>query len=626
MQARRVALGLSALFAFCVACGSSDDGEGGAGDPTNGSGDDDIVGAGPDGGPGGEGSTSDPLAAPPFDPLTRCSKLDPNGAASPYARPVVTARVRTTKPTGVTLFVEGKSGDAYGVREGAAGPEIVRRRSASDLEVLASGNGTAEAPGEWMLRLDVSDAGVRGKAWPANSHEPAAWQVTWKGAPPAIAKISLAAAADADPKTSYVLAGPATAAGIDDDALHSYVSCKAPMPSVGPPADGKIDDAGDTKNKAEIAGLMRWALAKTNPLLVAIGAGTSNTIDGDVQACADGPMCIRRRFEGTELAYAALRTAGYTDEEIADRRRVRFVMWGFGNTGKDKDLVFHTNGAGDAKPFVVHNLGGENAAMRGPDGAPAANPVPFAGTFAYTKQHADDDANRMRDAVEAYAKTAPGFGDHTLIVGHSWGAAFTTVMALEKSHAFHIDLAMTVAMPKVAADLNALVPCSASLLTGNCPNITPKLDLEQGFYVGPGAMPLYRIDRPDDPVANARDFKSTMAMVNDVRDGMFAGHDYVIRKATPAPAKAQCTRTYQQCAPGGIACSTKHETVAYFSKKPSPTYVGMYGIDSFHIECTIGGAIFEYRCDGIGPLASTYCKSPPGSSEKICAAKPSDCP
>ena len=524
------------------------------------------------------------------------------------------------------LDVNGADGIKYGVREGANGPELVKRDSTGDT-VLAQAAGTASAPGEWMLRMIVEDGAIRGKAWPAVMHEPSDYQVSYSftggASAPNIANITLDA--DATTTAHYVLAGPATGTSIVSNTFHSHVSCTATMPTAAPPADGQVDAKGDLANQGEVKSFMTWAMDNKATRLVVLSAGTSNTVDtaGEITTCAAG-MCLKGKFEAFELAYAALRDAGYSDTDLADPSRVRFVMWGFGNTAKGQDLVFHTNGGGSAS-FVVRNLGGENAAINGPDGAPATDPVPYVGTFAYTRQHMQQDAAAFRDAVNAYALTEPTFAAHSLVVSHSWGAAYTSAMVLQDDLAFHVDLAMTVALPKIAADITELASCAEKLFISGCPGITADLDLGQGFYLAPGGLPLYRVDRPDDPVANAKDIQSLITTLKDViGDGVFGGHDYVIRKE-PEPATTQCTRSYQDCLVGSVLCSTKTENVDYLATPESTTYVGMYGVDSFHISCTVNGAVLEYRCDNVTSVTTTYCKAPPGGGERICVAKPSDC-
>ena len=461
----------------------------------------------------------------------------------------MTARITAAAaPQSALLDVNGSDDIKYGVREGANGPELVKRDLTGDT-VLAQGMGTASAPGEWMLRLVMEDGVIRGKAWPAVMHEPSDYQVSYSftggASAPNITTITL----DADAATTahYVLAGPSTGTTIASNTFHSYVSCTATMPTVPPPADGQVDAKGDLSNQAEVKSFMTWAMDHTASRLVVLSAGTGNTVDdaGAVTACAPG-MCLNRKFEAFELAYAALRAAGYSDSDLADSSRVRFVMWGFGNTALGQDLIFHTNGGGSAS-FVVRNLGGENSAMYGPDGAPATDPIPYIGTFAYTRQHMQQDAAAFRDAVNAYASTEPTFAAHSLVVSHSWGAAYTSAMVLEDDLGFHVDLAMTVALPKIAADITQPASCAEKLFISGCPGITADLDLNQGFYLAPGGLPLYRVDRPDDPVANSKDIQSLITTLKDViGDGVFGGHDYVIRKQ-PQPATTQCTRSYQDC-------------------------------------------------------------------------------
>jgi hypothetical protein len=199
-------------------------------------------------------------------------------------------------------------------------------------------------------------------------------------------------------------------------------------------------------------------------------------------------------------------------------------------------------------------------------------------------------------------------------------------MVLVNDLPFHVDLAMTVALPKIAADFNQLASCAEKLFIEGCPGVTADLDLPQGFYLAPSAIPLYRIDRPDDPVANEHDIKTLVTMLQDVvGNGTFSGHDYVIRKQ-PDPALTTCKRSYQQCLVGGILCSTKTEDVEYFASPAPTTYVGMYGVDTFHLACNQNGGVLEYRCDAVTKVASTYCKAPPGGGDRVCIAKPSDCP
>src|SRR5262249_53690244 len=156
------------ISALVVACSGS---SGDPAPPAN----DDVVGA-----PGAPpvGSDTPPAALPPpaFDPLERCASLDAKGANVAWTRVVLTARVTTPEPL---LYASAADGTRFGVREGEAGVEIVRRGADGVDQVVASAEATPKAAGEWMLRLLVDDGAVRAKAWPAATHEPYAWQASW---------------------------------------------------------------------------------------------------------------------------------------------------------------------------------------------------------------------------------------------------------------------------------------------------------------------------------------------------------------------------------------------------------------------------------------------------------------
>jgi hypothetical protein len=181
--------------------------------------------------------------------------------------------------------------------------------------------------------------------------------------------------------------------------------------------------------------------------------------------------------------------------------------------------------------------------------------------------------------------------------------------------AFHVDLALTAALPKVAPELGALAPCALQIFGGDlgaCLGAAvTKLDLDGGFFVGPGGAPLYRVDRPDDPVANARDPGSLVTALKDVLGaGVLSGHDYVVL-AEPSAATTTCTRT------GGEEVRVVDGAQA--------SYVGVYGVDTFHVSCTLDGHVLEYRCDGVSKVASAFCKDPPDNGEKVCTTAPTDC-
>ena len=559
---------------------------------------------------------------PAFDPLTRCEPLHdataPHGAASPTKEPVVTARFSAEQPgdARIELMIGGV---VYALREGAGGPEILDGGS-----VVGAGVGIPSAPGDWTLRFLDEGKVLRAKAWPTAMHEPSAWQASYvlpttDADESGVTRIHFTGASD-----RYVLAGVAVGAHLASPNFHDYVSCAMSMPTIGPPADGTTDDGGDMANQVEVGSLMKWAIDPTVPRLVVASAGTSSIVDANnVVTCPTG-RCLTTRFTTNDLAYAALKAAGYTDDDIANPAKIRFVMWGYGDYARDHDLTFFATGLGDARPLTIRDLGGANSAMLGPDAAPSANLLPWVGTFAYTQEHLLDDAQRMRDAVNAYAKTAPEFAAHTLVIGHSWGAATATALMLREDLEFHVDLGLSAAMPKFVAGIDQLGTCASNLFFGGCDGIIPALDLDQGFYLGPAGLPLYRIDRPDDPVAQARNVSGLITTLQDTGgQGSLGGHDYDIRRSA-AKTPATCTRSYQSCT-AGVFCSTEHETVSYLPPPIQTSYVGMYGIDSFHVSCNVeSGGTLEYWCNDVAMLSGVDCKTLP--TGKLCAAKPTDCP
>jgi hypothetical protein len=561
---------------------------------------------------------------------------------APYdADYVVTARIAGQEAALVARA--GDDGTGYALRARGGKLEILAI-GATD-KTLASGDARLDSE-EIVLRLRARDVDGRlelaGKAWTPNGSEPSAWAVTWNadvagGARPGRIGVTIGPGGAPAAQIAYVHVDYASPNGLDPKDLSPLASCRATFPSQPPAPDGMHDDAADAKNAAEAAQLLAGGLADRPARVVAVSAGTNNDMDAkgaspgcdtlsDAFAKAHaGDRCISSRYEALDIAWSALQTAGTPDEESADPARTQWLIWGFGDSTKDALLWYHPTGARDpAYAIPIVGLGGANAALHGPDGAPKDGVIPLVSTFAYTYQHAKGDAAGFQGAlVELAARgTFPGPSgavplakDHLFVVSHSWGAAYTTTMLLrDELPGYHLDFAITAALPKIAVDLSSLLPCAGTILKDGLEgcfsgvnDVAPKLDVPQGIAVAPGGVVVYRVDRPDDPVANAKDAKSSLVALNAViGSGTLSGHDYVLYE----PSRAT------------NACTLSGTNVKYSDGTPT-AYAGVYGVDAFFLECAVDGAALDARCDGVQKQDGVFCKSLNGSL--LCSGRPSGC-
>jgi len=664
---RRFCLGL--LF-IAVACGGNSDSARTSDDP--------AIGAPAPAANGGGGPKPGPTSGGPapldFDPFAACPSVAPNAGAfdvvgdgvgssaegvvslsrrgagratflvrgSPFASldgtpaaPYDGDYVVTARVSGAALVARAADdGTGYAVRAGDGKVELFAIGGAE--KTLAGADATL-GDGDVILRLRARDVDgkleLSGKAWSPTAPEPSAWAVTWHadapGARPGRIGVTIGPSDGADAKVAYVHVDYASSAGLATKDLRPLASCALGFPSAPLAADGSHEPTADATNAAEAAKLLRWGLGERDTRVVAVSAGTNNDMDADGASPGcdtlkdawakthSGDRCVASRYEALDIAWSALHVAGVADAENADPERTQWVIWGFGDTTKDVRLWYHPTGAADPSMAIpIYGLGGANAAIHGPDGAPKNGVVPLVSTFAYTYQHANDDASRFRDALADFAARGMAKGkDHLFVVSHSYGAAYTTTMLMkDELYEYHLDFALTAALPKVAADFDSLLPCAANILTaglegclGGANALAAKLDLAQGIAIGPGGVVVYRVDRPDDPVANAKDLKTSFLALNAVvGTGTLSGHDYVTY--TPSRTTSDCT--------------LDGTNVKYPSGGAAP-YAGVFGVDAFALECTVGGAVLDARCDGVSKQNDTWCKTLGG--ELFCAARPTGC-
>jgi hypothetical protein len=363
------------------------------------------------------------------------------------------------------------------------------------------------------------------------------------------------------------------------------------------------------------------AVTDARPLVVVLAAGTNNSIHtADLKpASSSNPDSHdlpwwdggASGFQAGLLAIAAMRGAGWGPCDLQSSR-IHFVTWGYGDDTSGADFYYRAPDDVGADLFLVHSLGGANAAIGGPLNG---------GLPAYTAVSLDNDAHALAGAIDSYAAVL-GARPQVVLVAHSWGAAYASYFvdryySKEASPAYDLDAALLAATPS-----NVLTrPGAFGLLAGPCPEyldytlLTTSCNVRDCVTISPSpthaafcdlgdhadalrSTPTYSFERPDDPIPPAN--ASTIAAAWQAWQNQYPGingHDYVIRSNDGYAvdhAWAWDTGESSTCAASQLA----PRDFVHGSKQAR--FVGMYGIDTLDLSCSIGqgtGLYFDGSCN-----------------------------